>query len=51
MSYEDIRNSVMETPETKETDVENIISKIGKKNKNKYKHLIFVLSYYIWKQV
>ena len=28
-SYEDIRNSVVETPETKETYVENIISKIS----------------------
>ena len=33
-SYEDIRNSVMETPETKENHIENIISKIAKKKIN-----------------
>ena len=33
-SYEDIRNSVMETPETKDTYIENILAKIGRKQIN-----------------
>ena len=33
-SYEDIRNSVIETPETNENHIENIISKTAKKKIN-----------------